>query len=411
MNEVSRRSLVPLVILLCSISAAMAETSWPRWRGPLGTGHAAATTLPVKWDQDDVAWSTPLPGRGQSSPIVWKGNIFLTAAENEGRERVVICLDGATGKVRWKKPAWSGEPEPIHKMNSHASATCVTDGEHVYAFFGKGGLHCFTLTGDKVWSRNLGDFAGPWGTAASPILVDDLLIQNCDADDAAFLLAVDKHTGKDKWRTSRFKARGWSTPILVEAEGRKEIVVNGEPGVHAYAVANGEELWFCKGDRGRGTPTVTPYKDILIAVSGRPGDMFAFRGGGSGQVNATHEVWRTARRSGRDLPSPIVVGDHLFVMNMKGVGTCYDAGQGTALDVARIGGNFTASPIAANGLVYIPSESGETVVLRLGNKVEVVARNRVNSNDDEIFRASVTPLGSQLLIRSDRTLYCVGSPQ
>ena len=154
MNEVSRRSLVPLVILLCSISAAMAETSWPRWRGPLGTGHAAATTLPVKWNQDDVAWSTPLPGRGQSSPIVWKGNIFLTAAENEGRERVVICLDGATGKVRWKKPAWSGEPEPIHKMNSHASATCVTDGEHVYAFFGKGGLHCFTLTGDKVWSRN-----------------------------------------------------------------------------------------------------------------------------------------------------------------------------------------------------------------------------------------------------------------
>ena len=410
MNLSSRHFIVPVFVALCSATTARAETSWPRWRGPLGTGHSAGTTLPVKWSQDDVVWSTQLPGRGQSSPIVWEDNVFLTAAEESGRERVVICLDSTSGKLRWRKSAWSGNPEPIHKMNSHASATCVTDGERVYAFFGKGGLHCFTLTGEKIWSRNLGDFTGPWGTAASPILVGDLLIQNCDADDAAFLLAVDKHTGKDKWRTPRFQARGWSTPILVEVDGRQEIVVNGEPGVHAYDVKNGDELWFCKGDRGRGTPTVTPYKDLLIAVSGRPGDMFAFRGGGSGNVNATHEVWRTPRRSGRDLPSPIVVGEHLFVMNMKGVGTCYDAAKGTALDVARIGGNFSASPIAANGLVYIPSESGETVVLRLGSKVEIVARNRVG-NDDEVFRASVTPLGSRLLIRSDRTLYCVGSRQ
>lgn len=411
MNLSSIHLIVPVLCLIGCTTSAMGETLWPRWRGPLGTGHATTTDLPVRWTPDDVNWATELPGRGQSSPVVWKDNIFLTAAEESGRERVVICLDSATGKIRWRKTAWSGEPEPIHKMNSHASATCVTDGEHVYAFFGKGGLHCFRFNGEKIWSRNLGNFAGPWGTAASPILVDDLLIQNCDADDAAFLLAVDKHTGKDKWRTPRFQARGWSTPILNEVDGRQELVVNGEPGVHAYDLASGKELWFCKGDRGRGTPTVTPYKDLLIAVSGRPGDMFAFRGGGSGQVNATHEVWRTARRSGRDLPSPIVVGDHLFVMNMKGVGTCYDAANGKTLDVARIGGNFSASPIAANGLVYIPSESGETVVLRLGSKVEIVARNRVSNNQDEVFRASVTPLGPRLLIRSDRTLYCVAAPQ
>lgn len=396
-----------VVTLLVSFSNAQ-DANWPQWRGALGNGHAPDMELPVNWTEKDVVWKTELKGFGQSSPVVWGDKIFLTSALEGGRSRLVLCLDRDNGEVLWERVAWTGEPEPSHRMNLHASATCATDGERVVAFFGKGGLHCYDLDGKPLWSRDLGEFASPWGTAASPIIVDDLVIQNCDAENDAFLLAVDKTTGKDVWRTPRDRLRGWSTPIVVETGQRRELVMNGERGVNAYDLATGKDLWFCKGDRGRGTPTVTPYKDILITVSGRPGDMWATRAGGSGTVNETHEVWRTGRRKGRDLPSPIVVGDYLFVSTMAGIGTCYAAATGKEISLTRLEGAFSASPIAANGLIYLPSESGEILVIKPGEEMEIVARNKVGADDDEIFRASLTPSNGQFLCRSNRMLYCVG---
>ena len=186
-------------------------------------------------------------------------------------------------------------------------------------------------------------------------------------------------------------------------------MLNGERGIDAYDPVTGKHLWFCRGDKGRGTPTVVPYKGLLIAVAGRPGDMVAVRPGGEGTVNNTHEVWRTTRRGGRDLPSPIVVGDFLFVANLRpGTGTCYDAGSGKELCVERLGGNFSATPITAGGLIYLPSESGETLVIRPGKTMEIVARNEVGAGAGEIFRASLTPCDGQLFCRSNRVLYCIG---
>jgi outer membrane protein assembly factor BamB len=263
-----------------------------------------------------------------------------------------------------------------------------------------------------LWSRQLGGFAGPWGTAASPLIIGDLVVQNCDAEDQAFLLAVDKRTGKDVWRTPRERLRGWSTPLLVDAGGRSELVLNGETGVRGYDLQSGKELWFCKGDTGRGTPTVTPAGDLLVVVNGRPGAMFAVRPGGQGQVNATHEVWRTMRRGGRDLPSPIVVGEHLLVVNLRpGVATCYLAASGEELGKQRLNGAFSASPIAAGGVAYFPNEDGEVFVLQPADDgVKIVARNRIQPMfDNEVFRSSVTPLADgSLLLRSSRAIYCIG---
>jgi outer membrane protein assembly factor BamB len=332
----------------------------------------------------------------------------LTAATEEGRNRIVMCLDRASGQILWKEVAWTGEPEPTHGMNMFASATCATDGERVVAFFGRGGVHCYDLEGKKLWSRDLGQFEGPWGTAASPLLYRDLVIQNCDAEDNASIVGLDLKTGKTVWETPRERLRGWSSPLLVETPKRVEVVVNGERGVNAYDPQTGKELWFCQGDRGRGAPTVTRYEDILITVSGRPGAMFAMKPGGSGTINKTHEVWRTIRKGGRDLPSPIVIGKYLIVVSLRpGLATCYEAATGQELDRVRLEGNFSASPLAANGLAYIPNEAGEVVVLKPGDKLEVVATNKIQVGDEEVFRASLTPNQGELLMRSDRVLYCI----
>jgi outer membrane protein assembly factor BamB len=407
----ARRPMSLALVLVCVLVAvAGAETNWPRFRGPLGTGQTSEAALPVQFGPEDVAWKTELPGRGQSSPVLWGDKLFLTTASDDGSQRMVVCLDRTDGEILWQSEApWSGEPEKLHKMNTYASATCATDGERVVAFFGRGGLHCFDMNGKRLWSRDLGPFAGPWGTAASPVIIGDLVIQNCDAENDAFLLGVNKETGQTVWSTPRPKLRGWCTPVLIDTGKRKELVVNGEKGLNAYDPMTGEDLWFCRGDTGRGTPSVAQYGDLLVSVNGRPGDMIAVRPGGSGAVNDSHEVWRVSRRSGRDLPSPIIVGDRLFVMNMKGIGTLYEAATGKEIETARIGGNYSASPIAAEGLIYVPSEEGEIVVLRPGkDSLEIVARNSLGAGDREIFRASLAPSEGQLFCRSDSVVYCIG---
>jgi outer membrane protein assembly factor BamB len=401
-------SAVIFALLVVSLSA---ESNWPRWRGPEGTGHSAEKDLPVKWDAKSVIWKVPLKGSGQSSPIVWGDRIFLTSALDNGRQRLVFCLDRKDGKLLWEEAPWKGEPEKSHAMNGHASASCTTDGEVVVAFFGKGGLHGYTVDGKHLWSRDLGPFSGPWGTAASPIFVGDLVIQNCDAENEAYLLAVEKKTGKTVWKTPRDvpERGGWSTPVLVQAGSKQELVLNGAKVVSGYDPTSGKVLWTCKTFNGRGEPTATPGNGLIYMINGLAGDIYAVKPGGSGDVTRTHLTWHTPRKGARDQPSPIVIGNYVLVVDMKGTGTCYAGDTGKELWKDRIGtGNFTSSPIAANGLAYIQSDEGETIVVRPGPKLEVVSRNTVGRTADELFRASLTPCDGQMFIRSDRMLYCVG---
>ena len=400
--------LVGLTAALALVATASGETNWPRWRGPQQNGHTTETNLPVKWSAQNIAWKTQLPGVGQSSPIIWGDRIFLTAELGKGQERLVFCIDRQSGKILWQQTAWKGTPEKSHDMNGWASASCATDGEIVVAFFGVGGIHAYTVEGKPLWSKDLGTFAGPWGTAACPVIVDQLVIQNCDADTNANLIAFNKKTGQEAWRTKRKDYRGWSTPIVVDTGKRRELVLNGHEGVQAYDPATGRELWFCSSPVGRGEPTVTPVGDLLCVVNGlKGGNFYAVRPGGDGDVSDTHRAWSTPRQGARDCPSPIVVGDYIIVSDMDGVATCYDAGDGHIYWKERLGGKYSGSPIAANGLVYILNEAGVTKVIKPGPQLEVVAENPLPAAKSEIFRATPTPSGGQLFLRSTSVLYCI----
>ncbi len=403
----SLSSLVLFIALACAASSA--EPTWPRWRGPAGNGHSDETNLPIKWSAASIVWKTSLKGSGQSSPIIWGDRIFLTSALDSGKTRLVICVDRRKGKVLWEKTAWSGVPEKSHAQNGWASPSCATDGERVVAFFGKGGLHCYSVEGKRLWSRDLGSFPGPWGVAASPIIVGDLVIQNCDAQGEGYLLALNKFDGKEVWKTPRTAPErgGWSTPVLMPAGDHQELVLNGERAVTAYDPASGKQLWACKSFAGRGDPTVTPGKDLLFVVNGQPGDIYAVKPGGSGDVTEKNMAWHTERKGGRDLPAPILVGDYLTVANMGGITTGYESSSGKVLWSERLKGQYSSSPIAANGLVYFQNEAGETTVLMPGTELKIVAQNTLGAKG-EVFRASLSPCGGQIFSRSDKTLYCIG---
>jgi outer membrane protein assembly factor BamB len=395
-----------VIVLLVSTVVLAAEASWPRWRGPRGDGHTAETGLPVRWDASSVVWKTPLKGRGQSSPTIWGDRMFLTTALDNGKQRLVFCVDTRQGQVLWEHVAWTGEPEKSHGMNGWASATCATDGEVVVAFFGKGGLHAYSLAGQHLWSRDLGPFEGPWGTAASPVIVGELVIQNGDSDRDAFLEAFDRKTGKTAWRRPRPDNRGWSTPILVQQGGREQLVLNGHTGVTAYDPATGVELWFTKNSAGRGEPTVTPSPDFLYVVCGLGGAMYALRRPDA--PNQPPVAWTAPRRGGRDLSAPIVIGDYMIVTSLNGIATCYEAKTGKEQWKERLGGQFSSSPIAIGGLAYYQNEAGQTVVIEPGPTVRIVARNSLDAGPDELFRASLTPLGGRIYSRSNTHQYCIG---
>jgi hypothetical protein len=403
--------LLTFIILLVAGSTHAQSSNWPRWRGPEGTGHSSETALPVEWDEQGIAWRTELPGDGHSSPIVWGEKVFVTASQQteDGQvARLVVAVDRRTGKILWKQVASTTKAESSHKMNGWAAATCTTDGECVIASFGVGGIHCFDMAGKNVWSKFLGDFAGPWGTAASPVIVGDLVIQNCDAEQKASLIALDKRSGEIVWQTDRQAIRGWSTPIMLNVGGHDQLILNGHHGVQAYEPKTGEELWFCKSAGGRGTATVAPAGDLLVAICGSGGEVYAIRQGGKGDISQSHKAWGNRRGGGRDLPSPLVMGDLVFVVNMRGIGTIYEAASGNELWKERIGGNVCSSPIAAAGLIYTQNEAGEIFVIRPGKKLDIVAHNKLGDRGDEIFRSSLAASGGCLFTRSDRALYCIG---
>lgn len=390
-------------------SSAQAEARWPRWRGPRGDGHSAEKNLPVRWDASNVLWKAALDGGGESSPIVWDDKIFLTTAGKDGRRRSTLCLALHDGSVLWEKAIeYNGELEQLHKLNTYASPTCATDGEVVVAFFGNAGLHAYTLDGRPLWSKPLGTFDNIWGPAASPVIVDDLVIQNGDADSDAFLAAFDKRTGQEAWRVPRPNHRGWSTPVLIEADGRRELVLNGHEGVAAYDPASGKLLWSCRGFAGRGEPTATPGDALVYLVNGLAGDVYAVAPGGAGDVTESRMRWHTPRKVGRDLPSPILMDNFLLVASMGGVLVGYDATSGSQLWTDRLQGNFSASPIAAGGRAYFQAEDGAVVVIEATSRLQRVARNTIDADPDEIFRATPAPCEGRLLLRSDRALYSIG---
>ena len=403
-----RNCIIPVICLTTSLIQA---ENWPQYRGTDGSGHSQETDVPVKWDNNNVAWKAEIQGDGQSTPVIWGNRLFITSArlvENDLRFRGITCYDKNTGKMLWSRWVPGGQAEKIHKMNSFASASCATDGKYVAAFFGPAGLQVYDIEGKWLWSKDLGEFPGPFGNAASPVFLDGKLIQNADAEGPSFLVAYEPATGKEVWRTVRADKPkgGWNTPILIDINGKQEIIVNGEFGVRGYDPANGKELWFCSGYNGRGTPVPAWSHGLLVTLNGKPGDIYAVKPGGKGDVSNTHRAWHTSRTKSRDLSSPIIVDDFVFTVNMMGIASGYHVKTGNELWTERIGGNHSASPIAANGLIYQLNEEGETIVIKPDNKLQVIARNTLSSSG-EVFRASPSISEGAIYLRSNKAIYCI----
>jgi outer membrane protein assembly factor BamB len=414
------RQITVLLVALSLVTTAFAadNVNWPRMRGPDGTGVApAAISAPVKWSDKEIVWKTPLKGRGHSSPVIWGDRIFLTTALEDGHERLVLCVDRNTGKILWEHSAWKGEPEKTHKMNGWATPTCITDGQHVWAWFGKPGVFCYTMDGKQVWAQQLGQFTAKngRGTASSLAIVGNILLVNGDSDTDPYLFGLDKATGKTIWKAERAKDEGFSTPVVLTVGGKEQVVLNGPDYVAAYDPADGKQIWKCKSFAGRGEPMPAVGKNnLLIMVNGLSGDIYAVKPDGQGDVTNSHMAWHTPRKGKRDEPSPTVVGDYLLVSDMYGMLTCYDANSGKELwKEAIVEQNkkpplqVTAAPLAVGNKVYFVFEHGETVVVEPGPKLNIVSKNPISGSKDELFRASPAVGDGRIYIRSDQMLYCV----
>lgn len=431
------RALIALgvvVVLLAGVRAGQTPgQNWTTWRGPSEQGHVNDTRVPLTWsDKENVLWATTLPGKGNSTPIIWGERIFLTSASNNGNERNVICVDRNDGKILWKQLASKGiPPGRTHGWNGYASASCTTDGERVYAFFGTPGLFCYDMNGKQLWQHSFGTFTSStgWGTAASPVLFQDLIIQNCDNDgpkalpkgekDAApmALVALDKNKGTVRWQTPRNQGRGFSTPRLITSpKGRVELVLNGPSGVWSYDPRSGKELWHISRSEGKdmgkfGEPMPVSTGEIMVASSGRPGPMQAFKLDGSGDISRSHLLWQV-RRKGRDVASPIIWGDYLYAADSRQAFlTCYELKSGKEMYTKRLSpdGKALGSPIIVQGKLLFLLDNGETVVLEPGPQYKVIRRNVLSGHGSLDFGASPVVVDGRLYLRSQSKLYCIGS--
>jgi outer membrane protein assembly factor BamB len=385
---------------------------WPRWRGPSGQGIAVGSGYPDRWSAtENVLWKAPVPGRGHSSPIVWRDRIYVTTAYDDGRA-AVLAFDRTSGKRVWEAFVPDGTAENLHQKNSHASATAVTDGTLVYASFGNKGLVAIDLSGKVVWHRSLGTFDNYHGTAGSPLLYKDRLILYQDhaggSDGGAFVAAFDAATGRVLWRTPREATVGWGTPIAIRAGNRDEIVVSGQRAVMSYDPATGKELWRCRGNTFEVIPTPVVGNGLIFCSSGRAGPTLAIKPGGNGDVTDTHVAW-TSPRGSPFVPSPLLLEGYLYIVNdMAAIATCFDASTGKLMWQGRLGvatrEGFSASPVAADGKVFFTNDEGQTFVLKAGPAFELLHVNDIGAQ----VLASPALVDGRWYFRTDGHLVAIG---
>ena len=383
---------------------------WARWRGPSGQGLANGTGYPDTWSAtQNVAWKVPVPGSGNSSPIVWGDRIFLTTAYDNGRRMAIVAFRRSDGQKMWEAFAPEGKtPYGNHYKNGYASATAATDGQRVYASFGPRGLVAVDMDGKVVWHRDLGRMDAYHGTAGSPLLYKDRLILYQDQFNDSFVAAFDTRTGRELWRTRRDAQVGWGTPIAVRVGDHDEIIVSSQWIVRAYNPDSGAELWNCKGTTDEVIPTPVVGYGMVFCSSGRAGPTLAIRPGGKGDVTRTHVAW-TSPRGSPFVPSPILYGEHLFMINdMASIVTCLEAMTGKVLFQGRLGvaqrEGFSASPVGVDGKVFFTNDEGETFVLKAGPTFEMLHVNKL----DESTLATPALVDGRWYFRTDRNLIAIG---
>ena len=374
--------------LCLAVNLTAAADSWPRFRGPNGTGISELKGIPSTWTEQDYEWVIDLPGKGHSSPVVWDKFLFVTTGTDEGA-RTLLCLDADSGKELWKVTQ-EFAANHLHKKNSYASGTPVVDGEHVVVAFADEQhyiVSCYSMLGELKWSKDLGTFNSQHGQGVSPIIYEGMVIVPNDQWGPSRVDAYDVKTGQLKWSSERkFVKTSYATPIVLSVEGKDQIVcLSGGVGLAGIDAKTGKELWS-SGElpqRTVASPLVTSNGLVLgtCGQGGRGTLMVAVDPSGSGDVSTTH-VKATREQNLPYVPTPIVFGDHLYLWNDDGIVCCVNTSGDMTENVwrARVGGNFSGSPIVIDGRIFCISEDGEVVVLATGDKYELLGRSPLGDN-------------------------------
>ena len=446
---------------LNTVGAEASQANWPQWRGPLGTGVAPEANPPVQWSETEhIKWKVKIPGSGSATPIVWGNRIFIQTAIPTGKKSqpaaqgtptpppqppppaspnpgpglserrpsgrggmniskpteayqfVILCLDRQIGTVLWQQVAREEVPHEGFKAGdgSFASASPVTDGESVFAYFGSRGLHAYSVEGKPLWNQDLGRMriVMGFGEGSSPVLYHDTLVVNWDHEGDSFITALDKKTGKTLWKNTRPERTSWATPLVVEQDGKPQVIVSASGRVRCYDLANGNLIWECGGLTRNVIPTPVAGNGNVYAMSGFQGTaLLAIRLGREGDLTGTDAIAWSYGKNTPYVPSPLLAGNRLyFFSNNREILSCFDAKNGKPLiDAQKIEGlqGVYASPVSAQGRVYLVGRNGVTVVIKQSDQLEVLATNRL----DEGFDASPVPVGRELLLRGHEYLYCI----
>jgi outer membrane protein assembly factor BamB len=399
-----RRILFAVVLSFSAVPARGQD--WPGFRGPDGQGHSTERNLPLEWSESqNIVWKTPVPGLGWSSPVVAGGRVWVTTAlEQKGVSLRVLAFDVQTGRELVNVEVFhlrSGSP--INPKNSRASPTPIVEGDRVYVHFGADGTAALSSTGEVLWKARF-PYESQHGTGGSPVLHGDLLIFSCDGGDSAFVVALDKRTGKVQWKTWRRQPwdQAYSTPLVIRAAGREQVVSVGAFRAAAYDPESGKEIWRVSYDDGfSNVPRpVFGHGLVYIATGFQQPSLIAVRPDGSGDVTRTHVAW-TLRRAAPLTPSPLLVDDELYIVSDTGIASCLDAKTGTVHWQQRLGGSFSASPVFADGRIYFLAEQGVAIVIAPGKEFRQLATSKL----DGAALASMAMSAGSIFVRTDTHVY------
>ena len=456
-----------LVVAATAATAGVPDQNWPMWRGPRQSGVAPEANPPTTWSEtNNVKWKVKIPGSGQATPIIWENRVFIqtaiptgqkveaaataaaepppparpeTGGEPPGKgpgrpggpgggkgrggfgagpkptevyQFAVVCLDRQTGKVQWQQVAREEVPHEGYRQGegSFASASGLSDGQHLYAYFGSRGIYCYDLDGKPIWKQDLGKMriAMGFGEGSSPVLCGDVLVVNRDNESDSCILALDKNTGKTLWKKPRAEHTSWSTPLLLERDGKPQVVVTATGKIRCYDVASGEVVWECGGLTRNVIPCPVADESTVYCMSGFQGNaLLAIRLGRTGDLTDSDAIAWTHNQSTPYVPSPLLYhGKLYFFSNNNGILTCLDAKSGKPLFDAQkledLSGVY-ASPLGAASRVYLVGRNGATVVLKQSDKLEILATNKL----EEKFDASPAAVGKDLFLRGHEYLYCL----
>jgi outer membrane protein assembly factor BamB len=403
-----RSSWLPAAFALLFYLPSEGE-EWPGWRGPRGDGTSTETGLPVRWSAtESVLWKISLPGKGHSSPVVWGDRVFVTTCVEAKRERKLLCLDRRDGRTLWERTVLTSDLEGKNNLNSYASSTPVTDGRRVWVAFLDGQafrVTCYDLEGNLLWTQSPGSFFSRHGFCSSPVLYKDLVIYNGDQDAEAWIVALEQETGKERWRADRpNRTRSYGPPVVFEAAGRKQLVLSGSKCVASYDPDTGKTIWIIDGPTEQFVASLVFTDGVFFMTGGYPEHhLLGIRPDGEGNVTKTHILWRDTKGVSY-VPSPVAAGPHFFVVSDEGLASCLEAKTGKRLWMERLGSHHSASPVAADGLLYFPDDGGVTHVVKAGPAFEVVAKNAVG----EACFASPALSRGRIYLRTAKSLFCIG---